>query len=983
MSKNYGQTGFSPNVEIGKGGPRIKDSAGTVQLRNSADTAFADVEADQLALGDAVFTEAATTADDLVVGDGTKAVGISVAANATFAGQIGFYLTTASGTFRAGMHYQTAGGERLGFYSGAGVRAQLNTTAFYPGADGAQALGLTNGRWSDGFINTAYLAGADSGDGSPGATDLVIGDGLASYGMTIFSSANSIINMTDAIGAERGVIRYDHGSERFEWEANGSYFLNMNSAAVYPQTDGVVELGLTSNRWERLWAVDAYLGGALAGAGGAGANDVVIGDNTTLTNRGITIRTNANSVGRLNFADSDGGTQGGLSYVHSSNEFLVTALGATAFRFSNTVFNPQTTGTKSLGSTGLRFLDAYIDQLLAAGAVAADADAASDDIILGDGTGPTGLTIHAGAGNNGRISWNDGVNIRDGEISYSGTVFTIRANNVSRYNIDGNRIAPASGQSSLDLGIVTEPFDLLFANTGLFAGAVAADGAPSSDDLVIGDGTGSAGLTLFITAAGVARFSATDVSGVQRGELRYQDNLSRWSFAASGTDRYLLDSGEFVPVGARNLGSASAPWTNFHATTGYFAGADSGDGSTGNANLVIGDGVATVGMTFFGPAAGTGADGISWTEATGGAHRGAIRYDFTTERFFFRTSGNSRMVLDGARLSGASAGSLDLGSASLPWDVEWLNTLYLAGANAGDAPVVADNLVIGDGTADFGMSIFTDIAGTARIVFNDTLLGNEGFLAYDHDNLVMDFGVESSGRVNLTTTRFGPASSETIDLGDSGDPFNDAWMGILYLAGADAGDAPAGSDELVIGDGTAADFGLTIFTGLGNSGRVVFADTIGGAQGVFRYSHTAGSFFWSIESSEELVLSGTALGPAVDGGLDLGGSGARWEKGFTNLMHWGVDIIGDGGTTSVTNGLINVTAPTSKSTVTLPTAVAGMRMEIDVVDASSGVDIDPDTGDKINGGVAGAAKTLSTPGKYFLYAKDATDWRLHGPLALA
>lgn len=40
MSADYGQTGTGPNVEFGKGGPRVKDSAGVLQFRNAADAAF-------------------------------------------------------------------------------------------------------------------------------------------------------------------------------------------------------------------------------------------------------------------------------------------------------------------------------------------------------------------------------------------------------------------------------------------------------------------------------------------------------------------------------------------------------------------------------------------------------------------------------------------------------------------------------------------------------------------------------------------------------------------------------------------------------------------------------------------------------------------------------------------------------------------------------------------------------------------------------
>lgn len=41
--KNYGLTGVGPNVEIGKGGPRVKNSSGRVDFRNNADSDYANV----------------------------------------------------------------------------------------------------------------------------------------------------------------------------------------------------------------------------------------------------------------------------------------------------------------------------------------------------------------------------------------------------------------------------------------------------------------------------------------------------------------------------------------------------------------------------------------------------------------------------------------------------------------------------------------------------------------------------------------------------------------------------------------------------------------------------------------------------------------------------------------------------------------------------------------------------------------------------
>lgn len=43
--KNFGLSGVSGDIALGKNGPRIKDSSGTVQIRNASDAAYANLEA--------------------------------------------------------------------------------------------------------------------------------------------------------------------------------------------------------------------------------------------------------------------------------------------------------------------------------------------------------------------------------------------------------------------------------------------------------------------------------------------------------------------------------------------------------------------------------------------------------------------------------------------------------------------------------------------------------------------------------------------------------------------------------------------------------------------------------------------------------------------------------------------------------------------------------------------------------------------------
>ena len=57
MSVDYTQRGLGPSVEIGKGGPRVKDGAGVLQSRNNADTALARMQGDTPVVGDDFATK--------------------------------------------------------------------------------------------------------------------------------------------------------------------------------------------------------------------------------------------------------------------------------------------------------------------------------------------------------------------------------------------------------------------------------------------------------------------------------------------------------------------------------------------------------------------------------------------------------------------------------------------------------------------------------------------------------------------------------------------------------------------------------------------------------------------------------------------------------------------------------------------------------------------------------------------------------------
>jgi hypothetical protein len=103
MSKNYGLTGISENVELSQGGPRVKNSSGVIEARNAADDAYVILRAANGSASNDVVTKAqldsaiegldvlesavyATTADlgTVTYDNGTLGVGATITRNTSY-----------------------------------------------------------------------------------------------------------------------------------------------------------------------------------------------------------------------------------------------------------------------------------------------------------------------------------------------------------------------------------------------------------------------------------------------------------------------------------------------------------------------------------------------------------------------------------------------------------------------------------------------------------------------------------------------------------------------------------------------------------------------------------------------------------------------------------------------------------------------------------------------------------------------------------
>lgn len=97
----FGLNGIGTNVKLGKGGPRVKNNAGVVEARNTADNAFAVVRAaDPVALDDVVTKRYLETRSNVIITgqiDGNSPPAVVTGAI--------YVCTTTGGTYTAGRLY--------------------------------------------------------------------------------------------------------------------------------------------------------------------------------------------------------------------------------------------------------------------------------------------------------------------------------------------------------------------------------------------------------------------------------------------------------------------------------------------------------------------------------------------------------------------------------------------------------------------------------------------------------------------------------------------------------------------------------------------------------------------------------------------------------------------------------------------------------------------------------------------------------------
>ena len=282
-------------------------------------------------------------------------------------------------------------------------------------------------------------------------------------------------------------------------------------------------------------------------------------------------------------------------------------------------------------------------------------------------------------------------------------------------------------------------------------------GVDNADDLVIGQGDGNHGITIssYGTSNGTLAFSDQNNATVGRGFLDYDHNVNAMSFGTLSTERMRIDSSGRVGIGTSSPDSG----TPLHVAE---SSVSLGANPTASAFLV--ERAGNVGMTL--GTANTGLCSIFMGD-TDSLTVGRVQYDNSGNSLQFWANSLERMRID-------NSGNVLVGKTSA------------AGQSTSGIEVRGDGVLIATkaGTVQYLNRTGSD-GEIARFSKDGTTVGSIGVANSD---LFIDGLANHSGirfQASSLLPRFnGAASDNAIDLGTSGNRFNDLYLGGgVYLGG--------------------------------------------------------------------------------------------------------------------------------------------------------------------------------------------------------
>ena len=621
----------------------------------------------------------------------------------------------------------------------------------------------------------------------------------------------------------------------------------------------------------------------------SGGEDLIMtGGGTLRLQSGSDIEFNigAGGSGGMNWDNGTNPQQGAIGYDDGTSLMNFRVNNANEMQLSATAISPVLTGGLDIGAVLTRWGTGFINALLVAGALAADADPGANDIIIGDQSGDAGLTINMGA-NDGELAWNNGTNDRQAALTYvdSASRMDFRVGNVDELSLSNTALGPHTVAGGLDLGTVAVPFGTVFAQ--------AFDLSVASPTFTLGDGTGTPVLLLQKGPAD---------SGIVQWRDGVIDAVNDRRLIQDGSENMLFDRvtsvGPTVWVTDVTIDtSGDVTFANDLLVAGdatankvLVAGAVAADGVVGNDDIVIGTVGAgsESGITILSDPAGTGVSGISWADVAA-TKEASLTYDHTNRRMFFNVAASNRLRLDSNSLD--PIGTMSLGASAVRWDTGFINTMFVSGADVADGVTGSNNVVVGDGvdTNDYGATFFVgSLAGDiGRIDITATAATQDGWWSYEPNTNAHVWGLAGAAALNLDANGLYPENDSTEGLGLTGNRWGTGFINTVLVSGADVADGVTGSNNVVVGDGVNTnDYGVTLFVGslAGDTGRIDITAAAATQDGWWEYEPNTNTHVWGLNGAAALNLDATGLFPTANGTEDFGADGNRWDEGFINTV---------------------------------------------------------------------------------------------------
>jgi len=415
-----------------------------------------------------------------------------------------------------------------------------------------------------------------------------------------------------------------------------------------------------------------------------------------------------------------------------------------------------------------------------------------------------------------------------------------------------------------------------------------------ANNLVVGDGSGDNGITIFTGSSAGHHGSIFfgDATGTpKQGQIRYEQNNEVMSFHTNTTERMRIDLNGNVGIGT------SSPDGKLHVFSGS---AGSVTAHSENDDLIV-ESSGNAGMTLIGPDAND--IGIGWGSAS--LNRAVLgKWNYNANSFRLRTNrAGALMVLGGGEslstLNLDASGNVGIGTSS--------SSSYDASGN---------NLVIYE-AGNAGLTIATGTGNTGNIHFADGTSGNEsyrGIIQYNHSEDALKLAtsgnnrlvLDDNSRISLSNndsgtqnTVFGHSAGANIDAGSNynvfighnvaGGSLDDAIenTGVGYSALANL---TSGDKNTAIGRGA----GLNITTASNNTiiGRLAGDALNTGSTNVLVGDSALGT---ATTATETVAIGGDAMslvasGQAVTGVVAIGQNALKGGSSTTTGVNGSIAI---------------------------------------------------------------------------------------------